>query len=153
MISALPPEFPRPRPLWQGARFLPLFITQFLGAFNDNVFKSALVILIAYDVLGAGGLPAGLLVNLCAALFILPFMLFSASAGRLADGADKATIARATKLLEVVVMALATTGFAAGSLALLLVALFLMGLQSTLFGPVKYALLPQHLAPGELMRS
>lgn len=134
-------------------RFLPLFVTQFLGAFNDNVFKNALVVLIAFGALRSGtGMSPALMVNLCAALFILPFLLFSASSGRLADHADKAAIARATKLLEIAVMALAGVGFLLHHLPLLLLALFLMGLQSTLFGPVKYALLPQHLHTGELMR-
>lgn len=133
-------------------RFLPLFVTQFLGAFNDNVFKNALVVLIAFGTLRSGSVAPALMVNLCAALFILPFLLFSATSGRLADHSDKAAIARATKLLELVVMALAGSGFLVHSLPLLLLALFLMGLQSTLFGPVKYALLPQHLHTGELMR-
>ncbi|NLF55143.1 MAG: MFS transporter [Thauera phenolivorans] len=156
----MPIDYPLARPpdsttsqLWRGRRFTPLFVTQFLGAFNDNAFKSALLILIAYGVLKAGTLSPALLVNLCAALFILPFVLFSAAAGRLADSADKAAIARATKLLEFAVMALGALGFMLGSVAVLLLALFLMGLQSTLFGPVKYALLPQHLGADELMRA
>lgn len=155
----MPIDYPAARPanasiapLWRGRRFAPLFVTQFLGAFNDNAFKSALLILIAYEVLRAGAIAPALLVNLCAGLFILPFVLFSAGAGRLADSADKAAIARATKLLEVAVMALGALGFALGSVPVLLLALFLMGLQSTLFGPVKYALLPQHLGRDELMR-
>ena len=150
----MPSNYPPPRAttLLGSARFLPLFATQFLGAFNDNVFKNALLVLIAFGALGSGGVVPALMVNLCAGVFILPFFLFSASAGRLADGLDKAAIARATKLLEVVVMLLGGAGFIAGSLPLLLLALFLMGLQSTLFGPVKYALLPQHLQAQELMR-
>lgn len=133
-------------------RFMPLFITQFLGAFNDNVFKNALVVLIAFGALRSTSLSAATMVNLCAALFILPFLLFSASSGHLADHSDKAAIARTTKLLEIAVMSLAGFGFLLHSLPLLLLALFLMGLQSTLFGPVKYALLPQHLHTGELMK-
>lgn len=133
-------------------RFMPLFATQFLGALNDNIFKNALVVLIAFGALRSTSMSAALMVNLCAALFILPFLLFSASCGRLADHADKAAIARATKLLELAVMSLAGIGFLLHSLPLLLLALFLMGLQSTLFGPVKYALLPQHLHTGELMK-
>ncbi len=145
---------PRPaRPsLLRARRFLPLFVTQFLGAFNDNVFKNAMVVLIAFGTLRAGDTPPALVVNLCAAVFILPFFLFSAIAGRLADSADKAAIARATKLLEIAVMALGMIGFVNANLPLLLLALFLMGSQSTLFGPVKYALLPQHLHADELMR-
>lgn len=133
-------------------RFMPLFVTQFLGAFNDNVFKNALVVMIAFGGLRSTSLSPALMVNLCAALFILPFLLFSASSGRLADHSDKAAIARATKLLEIAVMSLTGLGFLLHSLPLLLFGLFLMGLQSTLFGPVKYALLPQHLHTGELMK-
>ncbi len=138
--------------LLRARRFLPLFVTQFLGAFNDNVFKNAIVVLIAFGTLRAGDISPALVLNLCAAVFILPFFLFSAMAGRLADSADKALIARATKLLEIAVMGLGMIGFTTANLPLLLLALFLMGSQSTLFGPVKYALLPQHLHAEELMR-
>lgn len=132
-------------------RFAPFFATQFLGAFNDNLFKNALVVLLTFQTTQWTTLSPGMLANLAAGLFILPFFLFSATAGQLADKYDKARLARATKLLEIVVMGIAALGFWLQSLSLLLGALFLMGLQSALFGPVKYAILPQHLHADELI--
>jgi MFS family permease len=132
-------------------RFLPLFVTQFLGAFNDNTFKNALVVLLAFHAASWTTLAPGLLANLAAGIFILPFFLFSATAGQMADKYDKARLARAVKLLEVAIMAIAGVGFWLHSLAWLFAALFLLGLHSTLFGPVKYALLPQHLNDDELL--
>ena len=131
-------------PLLTSRRFGPLFATQFLGAFNDNLYKNALVLLVLYQGFGAVASP-GLLVNLAAGLFILPFLLLSASAGHWADSSDKARIARLSKWLEVAV------GLLAGSLPLALAALTLLGAQSALFGPVKYGVLPQHLAADELL--
>jgi len=131
-------------------RFGPLFATQFLGAFNDNLYKNALVLLVLYQGFGAVESP-GLLVNLAAGLFILPFLLLSASAGHWADSADKSRIARITKWLEVLIALLGAAGLLAGSLWLSLAALMLLGAQSALFGPVKYGVLPQHLAPEELL--
>jgi 1-acyl-sn-glycerol-3-phosphate acyltransferase len=132
-------------------RFGPFFVTQFLGALNDNVYRNALVILVAFQGAAMTTLAPGVLVNLAGALFILPFFLFSATAGQLADKFDKARIIRRVKLLEVAIMAIGAPGFVRGDLALLLAALFLMGLQSTLFGPVKYAILPQTLREEELV--
>jgi MFS family permease len=132
-------------------RFAPLFATQFLGAFNDNVFKNALVVLLTFKAASWSALTPSTLANLAAGLFILPFFLFSASAGQWADRSDKARIARLSKLLEVLIVLLAGLGFATRSLVLLFVALFLLGAQSALFGPVKYAILPQHLQPQELL--
>ena len=132
-------------------RFGPFFTTQFLGAFNDNVFKNALVILIAFHVAQAGGMRPEVLVNLAGALFILPFFLFSATAGQLADKYDKARVIRATKLLEIAIAILGAIGFMHRSVALLLATLFLFGLQSTLFGPVKYSILPRMLKDEELV--
>lgn len=132
-------------------RFGPFFIVQFLGAFNDNVFKNALVVMLAFQAPAFSTLSADVLVNLCAGLFILPFFLFSATAGQLADKYEKSAMTRRIKLLEVVIMVLGAAGFYLQSLALLLAALFLMGAQSTLFGPVKYAYLPQHLRKEELV--
>ncbi len=132
-------------------RFLPLFVTQFFGALNDNVFKNALVVLLTFKAAEWTSISPGVLANLAAGIFILPFFLFSATAGQLADKFDKSRIARLVKLLEIAVMLLAGAGLAMHSLALLLTALFLMGCHSTLFGPVKYAILPQHLQPGELV--
>ena len=137
-------------------RFLPLFVTQFLGAFNDNLFKNALVMLILFRLAGsedAGvlGLGGETLVAIAGGLFILPFFLFSATAGQLADKYDKAKMIRAVKVAEVAIMALAAAGFAWGRADFLIVVLFLMGTQSTFFGPLKYGILPQHLAPKELV--
>jgi MFS family permease len=132
-------------------RFLPLFVTQFLGAFNDNVFKNALVVLLTFQAARWTTLPAGILANLAAGVFILPFFLFSATAGQLADKFDKARLARLVKVLEIVIMVVAGLGFWLTSLAWLFAALFLLGCHSTLFGPIKYALLPQHLRHDELL--
>ena len=131
-------------------RFGPLFATQFLGAFNDNLYKNALVLLVLYQGFGAVESP-GLLVNLAAGLFILPFLLLSAGAGEWADSADKSHIARITKWLEVIIAGLGAAGLLVGSLWLSLTALMLLGAQSALFGPVKYGVLPQHLHADELL--
>ncbi len=132
-------------------RFGPLFGTQFLGAFNDNLYKNALVVLLTFQAAQWTTIAPELLGNLAAGIFILPFFLFSATAGQLADKYDKATLARFSKLLEILIMGIAAVGFALHSLAWLLAALFLLGLQSTQFGPVKYAILPQHLHDDELV--
>ena len=132
-------------------RFLPFFCTQFLGAFNDNVYKNALIIMLAFQAASLTTLSAATLVNLCAGLFILPFFLFSATAGQLADKYEKSTIIRYVKLFEIGIMVIGAIGFLIHNLALLIGALFLMGLHSTIFGPVKYAILPQHLTRDELV--
>ncbi|HXF67347.1 MAG TPA: MFS transporter [Burkholderiales bacterium] len=132
-------------------RFAPFFGVQFLGALNDNVFKQALVILLAYQTASFTAMSSDLLQNLAQALFILPFFLFSATAGQLADKYEKSRLIRITVALEIAVMALGAVGFFLRSLALLLAALFLGGVQSALFGPVKYAILPQQLRPTELV--
>lgn len=132
-------------------RFLPLFLTQTLGALNDNVFKQALVVLIGFGGLASSQDQRQLLINLAAALFILPFFLFSATAGQLADKLDKARMTRWVKGLELLIMALAGVGFLLGNVTLLFVVLFLMGTQSTLFGPIKYGVLPQYLDDRELV--
>lgn len=132
-------------------RFLPLFCTQFLGALNDNLLKTAFLVLVSYAGLSFAGLPPEQIVNLAAAVFILPFFLFSATAGRVAEKLDKARVARAVKLAEVAIMALAAWGFYTQHVSALLLALFLMGTHSTFFGPVKYAVLPQYLKGGELI--
>ena len=132
-------------------RFAPLFLTQFLGAFNDNLFKNALIVLVTFQSAQWTSLRPEILANLAAGLFILPFFFFSATAGQLADKYDKAMLARLTKLLEIGIMIVAIAGFLLHNLDLLLAALFLLGLQSTLFGPVKYAILPQHLHEDELV--
>ncbi len=137
--------------LLRAARFRPLFWTQFLGAFNDNLYKNALVVLLTFQTAQWTTLRPEILANLAAGLFILPFFLFSATAGQLADKYDKALLARISKVLEIAILGVAVAGFLLHSLTLLLAALFLLGLQSTLFGPVKYSILPQHLREEELV--
>jgi hypothetical protein len=132
-------------------RFAPFFLTQFLGAFNDNILRNGLVILITFEGVQILGMDAGLLANVAGALFILPFFLFSATAGQVADKYEKSFLVRRIKLFEIALMVLAAFAFVAESYSTLLVVLFLMGLQSTLFGPVKYAYLPQQLETSELV--
>lgn len=132
-------------------RFLPLFVTQFLGAFNDNVFKNALVILITYTAMGKAGFSPQIMVTLAAGIFILPFFLFSAIAGQLADKLDKARVIRYVKFVEIALMMLAAIGFYLDNLLFLLVILFLMGAQSAFFGPLKYSILPDQLHENELI--
>jgi hypothetical protein len=137
--------------LLRARRFAPFFWTQLLGALNDNVFKNALVILFAFGA-PASALSTDTLVNLAGGVFILPFFLFSATAGQLADKFEKSRLIRAIKVLEIAIMCIAAIGFARRSVAVLLLALFLMGVHSTLFGPVKYSILPQQLREEELVR-
>ena len=132
-------------------RFLPLFCTQFLGALNDNVFKNAIVILIAFTLADKLGMNASILVIVAAGIFILPFFLFSATAGQLADKYEKSLLIRRIKMTEIVIMMIGSVGFYFMSAPLLLTVLFFMGMQSTLFGPLKYSILPQHLSEGELL--
>lgn len=132
-------------------RFAPFFATQFLGALNDNIFRNGLVILITFQGVRIAGMDAGQLANVAGALFILPFFLFSATAGQLADKYEKSRLIRSIKMLEIGLMLLAAFAFVTQSYTLLLLVLFLMGCQSTLFGPVKYAYLPQQLAREELI--
>jgi 1-acyl-sn-glycerol-3-phosphate acyltransferase len=131
-------------------RFAPFFWTQLLGALNDNLFKNALVILIAFGTIHTSFSP-DTLVNLAGGVFVLPFFLFSATSGQLADRYDKARIIRAVKLLEIGIMGLGAVGFALGSAGLLFAALFGMGFHSALFGPVKFSILPQLLGDRELV--
>lgn len=132
-------------------RFLPLFVTQFLGAMNDNVFKNALVILLLYRVAEQAGLNGQILVTIAAGIFILPFFLFSATAGQIADKFEKSALIRRIKLAEIAIMGLAVAALFAGDIWFLLGVLFLMGSQSAFFGPLKYAILPDHLAKDELI--
>jgi 1-acyl-sn-glycerol-3-phosphate acyltransferase len=132
-------------------RFAPFFATQFLGALNDNIFRNGLVILITFQGVMVAGMDHTQLANVAAGLFILPFFLFSATAGQLADKYEKSMLIRRVKTLEIVLMVLAAIALFTGSYALLLLVLFLMGCQSTMFGPVKYAYLPQQLADDELV--
>jgi len=132
-------------------RFAPLFFTQFLGAFNDNLLKASLGILVTYRLAGTAGLDPASLVMVAGALFITPFFLFSGASGTLADRIDKAQIARWVKIAEIGIMALGAYGLWLQSVPMLLAALFGLGTHSTVFGPIKYALLPQHLAADELV--
>jgi 1-acyl-sn-glycerol-3-phosphate acyltransferase len=132
-------------------RFAPFFATQFLGAFNDNIFRNGLIILVTFQGIKVLGMNASQVANVAGALFILPFFLFSAPAGQLADKYEKSQLIRIIKLLEIALMTLAALAFINNSFAALLFVLFLMGCQSTLFGPVKYAYLPQQLATAELI--
>ena len=131
-------------------RFAPLFWTQFLGAANDNLFKFAFTLLATYRAAEWGGLDASSAGFLIGAIFIAPFVLFSATAGQLADKLEKAALMRFVKNFEIAVMTIAAAGFLLREASLLYACVFLMGLHSTLFGPVKYAYLPQHLRDEEL---
>ena len=144
------PRHPNQFALLGQRRFAPFFWAQFLGAGNDNLFKFAFTVMVSYGAASAGGLAPALVVQLIAALFILPFLLFSATSGQIADKFDKARLIRLVKSLEIGIMALALFGFTTKNVPALLACTFLLGLHSTLFGPVKYAYLPQHLNEREL---
>jgi 1-acyl-sn-glycerol-3-phosphate acyltransferase len=137
--------------IFRGRGFWPFFYTQFFGAFNDNVFKNAIGILIAYKAYSIGGISPEQMVSLCGGIFILPFFLFSAIAGQLADKFSKPKIIRIVKALEIAIMILGMFGFVYDNIIILLIALFLMGVHSTLFGPVKYSILPHLLRSDELI--
>ena len=137
--------------LLRSERFLPLFVTQFFGAFNDNAFKNAFLIWFTYDVAVENGLNAPMMVSLAAGLFILPFFLFSATAGQLADKFEKSWFTQRIKLVEIILMVACSICFFLGSVNGLLLVLFMMGTQSTFFGPIKYSLLPEHLEEDELI--
>jgi acyl-[acyl-carrier-protein]-phospholipid O-acyltransferase / long-chain-fatty-acid--[acyl-carrier-protein] ligase len=132
-------------------RFGPIFIVQFLGAFNDNLLKFALLFMANFGIHKASPDEAGLLATLATGLFILPYFLLSSLAGQIADSWDKARLVRLIKLAELGIMALALWGFWITSVPLLMACLFLMGVHSTIFGPVKYSILPQHLHQNEVM--
>ena len=130
---------------------MPLFLTQFLGAFNDNLFKSALVTLITFDLAAKYGLNAPVLITVVAGLFILPFFLFSSLAGQISDKYEKSRLIRIIKLVEIILMTLTAAAFHYVQLWWLIALLFLMGAQSTFFGPLKYSVLPQLLREDELV--
>lgn len=136
--------------LMREQRFRPFFFTQFLGAFNDNVFKTALITLVAFHAASLTTIDSGLLVTALPGIFILPFFLLSATAGQIADKYEKSHIIRLVKIFEIAIMLFASAGFFLHDIWLLAAALFMMGMHSTLFGPVKYAYLPQHLKAQEL---
>ena len=131
-------------------RFAPFFWTQFLGAGNDNIFKFAFTVLATYHASEWGGLDPKIAGAVIGGLFILPFVLFSATAGQLADKYDRAAIARMVKNLEIAFMIVIAAGFIWAIPACLFVGVFLMGCHSTIFGPAKFAYLPQHLRDSEL---
>ncbi len=152
-MSPTSPRRPNQFALLSQRRFAPFFWAQFGGAGNDNLFKFAFTVLVTYRaqaLISGGSISPGLMVNLIAGIYILPFVLFSATSGQLADKFDKARLMRAVKLLEIGIMVAALWGFTSGSLGTLLACAFGMGVHSTLFGPAKYAYLPQHLDAAEL---
>ncbi|MGI9260292.1 MAG: MFS transporter, partial [Gammaproteobacteria bacterium] len=132
-------------------RFGPFFLTQFFGAFNDNVYKNALLILIAFEVSRLGALGTDSLINLAAGIFILPFFIFSATAGQLADKFEKSSLIRRIKLAEIAIMIFAAIGLYYENISVLMGVLFLLGTQSAIFGPVKYGVIPQLLNDKELI--
>ncbi len=132
-------------------RFGPLFATQFLGAFNDNLYKTAMLFLITYKLLAHDARGGAVMVQLAAGVFILPFFLFSGIAGQVADGVDKARVVRWVKTAEIGIMAVGAFALTHGSIPLLMLVLFAMGTHSTVFGPIKYAILPQHLGKNEVL--
>jgi MFS family permease len=140
-----------PVALLRTRRFGPLWVTQFLSAFNDNALKNALVLMLAYRPEMARGLPPGMLIPLAGALFILPFFFGSATAGELADSHDKSKIIRIIKSTEIAVMVVAAAAVLSGSTWVLLALLFVMGIEATFFGPLKYAILPDLLSMKELL--
>lgn len=137
--------------LLKSRRFLPLFITQFLGAFNDNVFKNAFLIWFTYDIAQKLNMNAGIMVTIASGLFILPFFLFSSLAGNIADKYEKSQLIQIIKLAEIIIMIFCFVGFYFEKVYLLLFLLFLMGVHSTFFGPLKYSLLPESLKDSELV--
>jgi MFS family permease len=136
--------------LMKKRRFLPLFATQFLGAFNDNLFRTSMVMLVIYGIYRDATQEATFSAAV-GALFILPFFLFSALSGQLADATDKARIIRIVKSAEIAIMVFGAAGLIMHNVTLLLAALFAMGVHSTFFGPIKYAILPQHLDADEVL--
>ena len=137
--------------LFNTRRFLPFFLTQFSGALNDNLFKNALLVVFVSSSVSEGLGNPNTLVNIAAGLFILPFFLFSPLAGQLADKYDKAKLIRRIKLVEIIIMVLATAAWWSHQWWALMALLFAMGTQSAFFGPIKYSIIPQHLADDELV--
>lgn len=137
--------------LMTARRFAPLFATQFLGALNDNLYRTAMVFLIVYHLRGNDPDGSAMLAAVAGGVFILPFFLFSAVAGQLADVRDKAWVARVVKIAEIGIMAAGALALQNDSVAFLMVVLFAMGAHSAFFGPMKYSILPQHLNRNELL--
>lgn len=150
--APLQTEVKSPIGLLKSHRFLPYFLTQFLGAFNDNVFRNALVFIITYKLLSlADGYNSNVINNLAPALFILPFAVFAIIAGQIADKFPNHTLIRKIKLAEILIMSMVGIAFFAESLPLLLFCLFLTGIQSAFFSPIKYSILPKYLQTAELV--
>jgi len=135
----------------QHPKFWPLFWTQFFGALNDNLLKNALILLVTFKGIAIFGLEIGSLVAVAGGIFILPFFLFSPIAGSLADKYEKAQLIRIVKMAEVLIMVVAGLGFYFQMYELLIAILFFMGMQSSLFGPVKYSVLPEILPDNQLV--
>ena len=137
--------------LFSKRRFLPFFITQFLGALNDNLFKNALLVIVVSTAVTSADSNTNFITNLAAGLFILPFFLFSTMAGHLADRFDKAYLIRRIKFAEIILMLVGCFSLIQGNITLMLGVLFLLGVQSAFFGPIKYAIIPQHVSNDELL--
>ncbi len=136
--------------LMKQRRFLPLFVTQFLGAMNDNLFKTAMVLFVIYNLYNDPK-QEEVFSGIASAVFIIPFFLLSAVAGQLADAYDKARMIRIVKTAEIGIMVVGGLGLLIGNVPLMMIALFSMGVHSTFFGPIKYAILPQHLEPDQVL--
>ncbi|MEP6785717.1 MAG: MFS transporter [Sphingomonadales bacterium] len=136
--------------LMKQRRFLPLFVTQFLGAMNDNLFKTAMVLFVIYNLYNDPK-QEEVFSGIASAVFIVPFFLLSAVAGQLADAYDKARMIRIVKTAEIGIMIVGGAGLLIGNVPLMMIALFSMGIHSTFFGPIKYAILPQHLEPDQVL--
>ena len=131
--------------------FAPFFCTQFLGAFNDNFFKTAVLTALTFDTVSWTSININLLNNLIAGIFILPFFLFSASAGQIADKFEKSQLIRIIKVAEVIIICIASIGWYTHNIIILMLAIMAMGIQSAAFGPIKYSYLPQHFDSEELL--
>ena len=137
--------------LFTKRRFAPFFITQFLGALNDNLFKNALLVIVVSSAVANNDSSTNFITNLAAGLFILPFFLFSTTAGHLADRFDKAYLIRRIKFAEIILMLVGCYSLWQANINLMLAVLFLLGVQSAFFGPIKYAIIPQHVESNELL--
>ena len=137
--------------LMASRRFLPLFITQFFSAANDNVYKTAVLLLLVFKA--ASEADGALYANLAAGLFILPFFLFSGIAGQLAEKTEKSKLIQIIKFCEIPIMMVGAVSIYTSTIWLMLTTVFLMGLQSTFFGPLKYSILPQHVTRNELTKA
>ena len=137
--------------LFTQRRFLPFFVTQFLGALNDNLFKNALLVIVVSSAVAGSEASTNFTTNFAVGLFILPFFLFSTTAGQLADTYDKAMLMRRVKITEILIMLAGSYALMTQNLNFMLLILFLLGTQSAFFGPAKYSLIPQHLNSDELL--